>query len=161
MGLCKKDITPLLTHWSYVFRALTHQYLMSVVHSKCIFLQPAQSNVNMMCYIKFCYNETRLCVLGNGNEGHKGMSSRDNKNFDAQQILFSGIFANTGWYQWSIIYFLYKTLTNAMLQNVSLNVNISILTNSKQNIDIYFQYEIISTSDIMACTKRWQVLPNA
>ena len=25
MGLYKKDITPLLTHWSYVFLALTHQ----------------------------------------------------------------------------------------------------------------------------------------
>ena len=26
MGLCKKDVIPLLTHWSYVFLALTHQY---------------------------------------------------------------------------------------------------------------------------------------
>ena len=26
MGLCKKDVTPLLTHWSYVFLALTHRY---------------------------------------------------------------------------------------------------------------------------------------
>ena len=25
-GECKKEITPLLTHWSYVFLALTHQY---------------------------------------------------------------------------------------------------------------------------------------
>ena len=25
MGQCKKDVTPLLTHWSYVFLALTHQ----------------------------------------------------------------------------------------------------------------------------------------
>ena len=25
MGLCKKDVTPLLTHWSYVFLALTHR----------------------------------------------------------------------------------------------------------------------------------------
>ena len=25
MGLCKKDITPVLTHWSYVFLALTHR----------------------------------------------------------------------------------------------------------------------------------------
>ena len=25
MGLCKKDITPLLTHWSYVFLAITHR----------------------------------------------------------------------------------------------------------------------------------------
>ena len=26
MGQCKKDITPLLTHWSNVFLALTHRY---------------------------------------------------------------------------------------------------------------------------------------
>ena len=25
MALCQKDVTPLLTHWSYVFLALTHQ----------------------------------------------------------------------------------------------------------------------------------------
>ena len=25
MGLSKKDITPLLMHWSYIFLALTHQ----------------------------------------------------------------------------------------------------------------------------------------
>ena len=26
MGYCKKDVTPLLTHWSYVFLALTHWF---------------------------------------------------------------------------------------------------------------------------------------
>ena len=26
MGQCKKNVTPLLTHWSYVFLALTHRY---------------------------------------------------------------------------------------------------------------------------------------
>ena len=26
MGWCKKDVTPLLTHWSYVFLALAHRY---------------------------------------------------------------------------------------------------------------------------------------
>ena len=25
MGLCKKDVTPLLTHWSYIFFALSHR----------------------------------------------------------------------------------------------------------------------------------------
>ena len=25
MSYCKKDVTPLLTHWSYVFLALTHR----------------------------------------------------------------------------------------------------------------------------------------
>ena len=27
MGKCKKDVAPLLTHWSYVFLALTHQFV--------------------------------------------------------------------------------------------------------------------------------------
>ena len=30
MGQCKKDITPVLTHWSYIFLALTHQYTESI-----------------------------------------------------------------------------------------------------------------------------------
>ena len=25
-GCCKKDVTPLLTHWSYIFLALTHRF---------------------------------------------------------------------------------------------------------------------------------------
>ena len=29
-GYCKKDVTPLLTHWSYAFLALTHQYVVYV-----------------------------------------------------------------------------------------------------------------------------------
>ena len=33
MGYCKKDVTPVLTHWSYVFHALTHQYEFHVVSS--------------------------------------------------------------------------------------------------------------------------------
>ena len=31
MGYCKKDITPLLTHWSYVFLALTHRIILSSI----------------------------------------------------------------------------------------------------------------------------------
>ena len=33
MGLCKKDKTPLLTHWSFVFLALTHQYAVVSIDS--------------------------------------------------------------------------------------------------------------------------------
>ena len=29
MGQCKKDVTPLLTRWSYIFLALTHPYCSS------------------------------------------------------------------------------------------------------------------------------------
>ena len=32
MGKCKKDVTPLLTHWSYVFLALTHWSLVKTGH---------------------------------------------------------------------------------------------------------------------------------
>ena len=28
MGLCKKDVTPLLTHWSCIFLALSHRYVL-------------------------------------------------------------------------------------------------------------------------------------
>ena len=31
MGECKKDITPLLTHWSYIFLALTHQRMKPLI----------------------------------------------------------------------------------------------------------------------------------
>ena len=30
-GQCKKDITPLLMHWSYVFLALTHRYVIAKI----------------------------------------------------------------------------------------------------------------------------------
>ena len=30
IGWCKKEVTPLLTHWSYVFLALTHRYMQSL-----------------------------------------------------------------------------------------------------------------------------------
>ena len=36
MGWCKKDVTPLLLHWSYFFLALTHQYACFVFNSKRI-----------------------------------------------------------------------------------------------------------------------------
>ena len=35
MGWCKKDVTPLLTHWSYVFLALTHGYVISTSRHLC------------------------------------------------------------------------------------------------------------------------------
>ena len=37
MGSCKKDITPLLMHWSYVFLALTHWYVLFInIFQGCI-----------------------------------------------------------------------------------------------------------------------------
>ena len=31
MGWCKKDVTPLLMRWSYVFLALTHRYVLMIL----------------------------------------------------------------------------------------------------------------------------------
>ena len=45
MGWCKKDITPLLTHWSYIFLALTHR------------------NVHMKQNVEGYYCETNLLLL--------------------------------------------------------------------------------------------------
>ena len=33
IGWCKKDVTPLLTHWSYVFLALTHRFVHFILAS--------------------------------------------------------------------------------------------------------------------------------
>ena len=38
MGWCKKDVTPLLTHWSYVFLALTHRYVVKFVENTLVVL---------------------------------------------------------------------------------------------------------------------------
>ena len=34
MGWCKKDVTSLLTHWSYVFLTLTHRYVMVCIYGR-------------------------------------------------------------------------------------------------------------------------------
>ena len=42
IGYCKKDVTPLLTHWSYVFHALTHWYMkfhiIPYIHKVCKYM---------------------------------------------------------------------------------------------------------------------------
>ena len=38
MGWCKKDVTPLLTHWSYVFLALTHPWGKIAMQSHLVLL---------------------------------------------------------------------------------------------------------------------------
>ena len=39
MGQCKKDVTPLLTHWSYVFLALTHRFDSGCIISSSEFIR--------------------------------------------------------------------------------------------------------------------------
>ena len=36
MGYCKKDVTPLLTHWSYVFLALPYQFVLDDHHGSSL-----------------------------------------------------------------------------------------------------------------------------
>ena len=47
MGYCKKDVTPLLTHWSYVFLAL--------IHPRCIWFH----NILWACIICYVYCANR------------------------------------------------------------------------------------------------------
>ena len=51
MGQCKKDITPLLMHWSYVFLALTHRYSILLSNPPCdkllIFLSECGTTTNI------------------------------------------------------------------------------------------------------------------
>ena len=54
MGQCKKDVTPLLMHWSYVFLALTHQHGFIVrdysLQNKCLTADPDQQNLAFLLY---------------------------------------------------------------------------------------------------------------
>ena len=59
MCQCKKDVTPLLTHWSYVFLALIHRYhyhhqIRRIHLSHCYHIFPWLC-VWDVCYIIFCY----------------------------------------------------------------------------------------------------------
>ena len=54
MGKCKKDVTPLLMHWSFVFLALTHQYVDS---RSCTIQSSSGYNLNDWS------NQLRLCKL--------------------------------------------------------------------------------------------------
>ena len=38
MGQCKKDVTPLLTHWNCVFFALTHRYVLHLLQAVFVFM---------------------------------------------------------------------------------------------------------------------------
>ena len=48
LGLCKKDVTPLLTHWSYVFLALTHWIYFPPLCS-CWFLRTLSLSPHRSC----------------------------------------------------------------------------------------------------------------
>ena len=52
MGWCKKDVTPLLTHWSYVFLALTHRFVfqqLDIICNACVI--PSAASIS---YISKC-----------------------------------------------------------------------------------------------------------
>ena len=57
MGQCKKDVTPLLTHWSYVILALTHRYITTrnqrkkwayLMQCPCILQSTQETKVNRL-----------------------------------------------------------------------------------------------------------------
>ena len=56
MGYCKKDVTPLLTYWSYVFLALTHRYASD--HGACV--HDLLSMPYMRAYLFCCALELRV-----------------------------------------------------------------------------------------------------
>ena len=79
MGECKKDVTPLLTHWSYFFLALTYRnvglihiwYLNSGHHCVCKWLSTRPSAAMMLYYTKTCFckvhkavNHLKKCLVG-------------------------------------------------------------------------------------------------
>ena len=51
MGWCKKDVTPLLTHWSYVFLALTHGIVKT---TKKIILYRSKQKSSYKLYLSWC-----------------------------------------------------------------------------------------------------------
>ena len=67
MGKCKKDVTPLLTHWSYIFLALTHRYCtqtsLSVTPSMVLGLNCINLfNINMSCRI-YCWSSITTMMI--------------------------------------------------------------------------------------------------
>ena len=47
-GLCKKEVTPVLTHWSYVFLAITHQCI--TYSNQCAwYLRPIKAKETINC----------------------------------------------------------------------------------------------------------------
>ena len=93
MGWCKKDVTPLLTHWSYIFLALTHRYVVQIqpmrswcvthhfhfkgsrckshgpigsfghIHSVWLICGPQTSHKEVMCHAPFLHQKV-TCVVG-------------------------------------------------------------------------------------------------
>ena len=53
-GSCKKDVSPLLTHWNYVFLAQTHWYVAPLGLISCKFID---------CFIAFGAGENLFFVL--------------------------------------------------------------------------------------------------
>ena len=60
MGECKKDVTPLLTHWSYVFLALTHRHFPFQTHITPLTVLYSSSS---SCNICTCKRSSANCRL--------------------------------------------------------------------------------------------------
>ena len=70
MGYCKKDVTPLLTHWSYVFLALTHRHFEMHVDVKmldcfvnCIWSLTSFRFYQFQLLWNYSSNLSKLCLV--------------------------------------------------------------------------------------------------
>ena len=55
MGQCRNDVTPLLTHWSYVFLALIHRYMRSLYSPCKIHFRRFPRNYRPPLFVTFRY----------------------------------------------------------------------------------------------------------
>ena len=64
MGQCKKDVTSLLAHWSYIFLALTHWYILVIIGSGNDLLPSATKPLTelVMTYQQWNHQEN-ICIL--------------------------------------------------------------------------------------------------
>ena len=66
MGQCKKDVTPMLRHWSYMFLALTHPYVStSVVYCQamCVtVIYVSADDCHQINHILFDLSLTHMCI---------------------------------------------------------------------------------------------------
>ena len=86
MALCKKDVTPLLMHWSYVFLALPHQSYHKILWS----LKPTTLVVKMlMPFWNLAGSSAATCQISKVNLTHLPLDEMD----AISQTIFSDPFS--------------------------------------------------------------------
>ena len=66
MGQCKTDVTPMLTHWSYIFLALTHLYVSTSVvfcQAMCVtVISVSADDCHQINHILLDFSLTHMCI---------------------------------------------------------------------------------------------------